>query len=135
MKITLLMTLLFGLIFISAVGAAEKTPTPQQQRMTDCNQQASAKMLKGEERKTFMSQCLKKETTTSQGKALTPQQQKMSDCSKAATAKSLKGDERSTFMSSCLKKARKKGPLALPCSLTSQGLKLASSASGAAQFL
>lgn len=60
MKITLLMTLLFGLIFISAVGAAEKTPTPQQQRMTDCNQQASAKMLKGEERKTFMSQCLKK---------------------------------------------------------------------------
>lgn len=26
MKITLLMTLLFGLIFISAVGAAEKTP-------------------------------------------------------------------------------------------------------------
>lgn len=59
MKITLLMTLLFGLIFISAVGAAEKTPTPQQQRMTDCNQQASAKMLKGEERKTFMSQCLK----------------------------------------------------------------------------
>ncbi|MFO5695517.1 PsiF family protein, partial [Klebsiella pneumoniae] len=59
----------------------------------------------GETHKTFMSQCLKKETTTSQGKALTPQQQKMSDCSKAATAKSLKGDERSTFMSSCLKKA------------------------------
>ncbi len=51
MKITLLMTLLFGLIFISAVGAAEKTPTPQQQRMTDCNQQASAKMLKGESAK------------------------------------------------------------------------------------
>jgi hypothetical protein len=60
MKITLLMTLLFGLIFISAVGAAEKTPTPQQQKMTDCNQQASAKTLKGDERKTFMSQCLKK---------------------------------------------------------------------------
>lgn len=60
MKITLLMTLLFGLIFISAVGAAEKTPTPQQQKMTDCNQQASAKALKGDERKTFMSQCLKK---------------------------------------------------------------------------
>ena len=105
MKITLLMTLLFGLIFISAVGAAEKTPTPQQQKMTDCNQQASAKALKGDERKTFMSQCLKKETTTSQGKALTPQQQKMSDCNRAASAKSLKGDERSTFMSTCLKKA------------------------------
>ncbi len=72
--------------------------------MTDCNQQASAKMLKGEERKTFMSQCLKRDHDLA-GKALTPQQQKMSDCSKAATAKSLKGDERSTFMSSCLKKA------------------------------
>ncbi len=82
-----------------------------------------------------MSQCLKKETTTSQGKALTPQQQKMSDCSKAATAKSLKGDERSTFMSSCLRKPEKKGAHALPCSLTSQGLKPAGSASGAAQFL
>ncbi|MBD3722590.1 hypothetical protein IE978_16765 [Klebsiella pneumoniae] len=104
MKITLLMTLLFGLIFISAVGAAEKTPTPQQQRMTDCNQQASAKMLKGESAKPY-EPVSEKETTTSQGKALTPQQQKMSDCSKAATAKSLKGDERSTFMSSCLKKA------------------------------
>ncbi len=34
--------------------------------MTDCNQQASAKMLKGEERKTFMSQVSEKETTTSQ---------------------------------------------------------------------
>ncbi|PLM37521.1 hypothetical protein CWN40_10530, partial [Klebsiella quasipneumoniae] len=54
---------------------------------------------------TFMSQCLKKETTTPQGKTLTPQQQKMSDCNKAASAKSLKGDERNTFMSSCLKKA------------------------------
>ena len=105
MKITLLMTLLFGLIFISAVGAAEKTPTPQQQKMTDCNQQASAKALKGDERKTIMSQCLKKENTTSQGKAHTPPQHKMSDCNKAASAKSLKGDERSTFMSTCLKKA------------------------------
>ncbi|STT38746.1 phosphate starvation-inducible protein PsiF [Klebsiella pneumoniae] len=72
MKITLLMTLLFGLIFISAVGAAEKTPTPQQQRMTDCNQQASAKMLKGEERKTFMSQCLKKRDHDLAGKGAYP---------------------------------------------------------------
>ncbi len=47
MKITLLMTLLFGLIFISAVGAAENAHSSAA-RMTDCNQQASAKMLKGE---------------------------------------------------------------------------------------
>ena len=40
MKITLLVTLLFGLVFLTTVGAAERTLTPQQQRMTSCNQQA-----------------------------------------------------------------------------------------------
>lgn len=59
MKITLLMTLLFGLIFLTTVGAAEKTLTPQQQRMTTCNQQATAQTLKGDARKTYMSDCLK----------------------------------------------------------------------------
>ena len=34
MKITLLVTLLFGLVFLTTVGAAERTLTPQQQRMT-----------------------------------------------------------------------------------------------------
>ena len=33
MKITLLVTLLFGLVFLTTVGAAERTLTPQQQRM------------------------------------------------------------------------------------------------------
>ena len=59
MKITLLMTLLFGLIFLTTVGAAEKTLTPQQQRMTTCNQQATAQTLKGDARKIYMSDCLK----------------------------------------------------------------------------
>ena len=48
MKITLLVTLLFGLVFLTTVGAAERTLTPQQQRMTSCNQQATAQALKGE---------------------------------------------------------------------------------------
>src|ERR1044072_8171568 len=34
-----------------------KTLTPQQQRMVDCNKQASG--MSGDERKTFMSSCLK----------------------------------------------------------------------------
>lgn len=37
MKITLLVTLLFGLVFLTTVGAAERTLTPQQQRMTSCS--------------------------------------------------------------------------------------------------
>lgn len=59
MKITLLVTLLFGLVFLTTVGAAERTLTPQQQRMTSCNQQATAQALKGDARKTYMSDCLK----------------------------------------------------------------------------
>ncbi|WP_256664610.1 PsiF family protein, partial [Klebsiella grimontii] len=47
MKITLLVTLLFGLVFMTAVSAAEKELTPQQQKMSVCNKEASSKSLKG----------------------------------------------------------------------------------------
>lgn len=104
MKITLLVTLLFGLIFLTTVGAAEKTLTPQQ-RMTTCNQQATAKTLKGDARKTYMSDCLKNSKSAPGEKSLTPQQQKMRECNVQATEQSLKGDDRSKFMSACLKKA------------------------------
>ncbi|EHO4926274.1 phosphate starvation-inducible protein PsiF [Salmonella enterica subsp. enterica serovar Corvallis] len=92
MKITLLVTLLFGLVFLTAVGATEKPLTPQQQRMTACNQQATAQALKGDARKTYLSDCLKNSQSAPGEKSLTPQQ-------------SLKGDDRSKFMSACLKKA------------------------------
>ena len=57
MKITLTVTLAMSLVFAAAANAAEKTP--QQQRMTTCNQEAKTKALKGDERKGFMSNCLK----------------------------------------------------------------------------
>lgn len=40
-----------------AAEAPAKTLTPQQQRMKDCNSQATGK--KGDERRAFMSSCLK----------------------------------------------------------------------------
>ena len=104
MKITLLVTLLFGLVFMTAVSAAEKELAPQQQKMSVCNKEASSKSLKGDERKTFMSSCLKKDGAAQDGKGLTPQQQKMRECNAQATQQSLKGDDRSKFMSACLKK-------------------------------
>ncbi|MGL4724830.1 MAG: phosphate starvation-inducible protein PsiF [Scandinavium sp.] len=104
MKITLLVTLLFGLVFLTTVGAAEKTMTPQQQRMTTCNQQATAKTLKGDARKTYMSDCLKNSSSKPAEKSMTPQQQKMGECNATATQQSLKGDDRKKFMSACLKK-------------------------------
>jgi len=90
-----------SLLALSAGLAAQDAPpkkdlTPQQQRMSTCNTQASGKT--GDDRKTFMSSCLKGEQP-----AKATQQQKMTSCNKDASAKSLKGDERKAFMSSCLK--------------------------------
>jgi hypothetical protein len=83
-----------------AAPAPAKTPTPQQQRMADCNKSAEGK--KGDERKAYMSSCLKGETAAP-AKQLTPQQQKMKDCNAKAGEQQLTGDKRKTLMSTCLK--------------------------------
>jgi hypothetical protein len=68
--------------------------------MADCNKSAEGK--KGDDRKAYMSSCLKGETAAP-AKELTPQQQKMKDCNAKATSQQLTGDKRKTFMSTCLK--------------------------------
>jgi hypothetical protein len=78
---------------------AAKVRTPQQQRMADCNKQATGK--KGVERKAFMSTCLKGGSSMA-APATTPQN-RMKSCNASAKAKSLKGDPRKAYMSSCLK--------------------------------
>ncbi|ATA18802.1 psiF repeat-containing protein [Gibbsiella quercinecans] len=112
MRLITALPLLAGLMLSSNLMAAEhpaKTPSPaqaaQQQRMTDCNQQASGKALKGADRSTFMSTCLKSEGHQTAEKHLTPQQQKMKSCNAEAAKKDLKGEARKTFMGHCLKKA------------------------------
>lgn len=99
LAITLSATLMLGLTS-AAFAADEKKPNSQQERMKVCNSQAGDK--KGDERKAFMSQCLK-------GGAAMPmtQQEKMKKCNADASAKSLKGDERKTFMSECLRAEHK----------------------------
>lgn len=67
--------------------------------MTTCNADASAKSLKGDERKAFMSTCLK----AAPAPAAT-QQEKMKTCNATASTEALKGDARKAFMSDCLKK-------------------------------
>jgi hypothetical protein len=86
-------------ISFGAAHAAETTkkPTTQQQRMKDCNKDATGK--KGDERKAFMSSCLKGEAAPTVG--ANSQQNKMKACNAKAADK--KGDERKQFMSSCLK--------------------------------
>ena len=78
-------------------SAAQKK---QQERMKACNQKAADK--KGEERKTFMSACLKGNDAAVSAKQA-KQQERMKDCNRQAGDKKLKGDERKSFMSACLK--------------------------------
>ena len=68
--------------------------------MKGCNDKATDK--KGEERKTFMSSCLKGEEEGASDKQKT-QQNKMTSCNKEAGEKKMQGDDRKKFMSTCLK--------------------------------
>ena len=82
----------------------------QQQKMTGCNADATAKGLKGADRKTFMKSCLSEKTAAAtSGAAAAPaattgnsQQQKMKTCNADATTKGLKGASRKAFMKDCL---------------------------------
>ncbi|QZI70141.1 PsiF family protein [Pseudomonas protegens] len=94
MKMLRIPLLMVGLLLCSQGFAA----TAQQNKMTTCNAEATAKALKGDERKAFMSTCLKA------APAATTPQERMKTCNADATAKALKGDERKAFMSDCLKK-------------------------------
>ena len=90
MKMLRVPLLLMGVLVCSQGFAA----TAQQNKMTTCNADASAKALKGDERKAFMSTCLKAKPAT--------QQDKMKTCNADAKTKDLKGDERKAFMKECL---------------------------------
>lgn len=96
----------------STAPSAAKPHSAQQQRMVDCNKQATGK--KGDERKAFMSSCLKGQSTAAAPAAAAPaatpaahetQQEKMKSCNADAKTKALKGADRKAFMSSCLKGA------------------------------
>jgi hypothetical protein len=89
------------------LGAALLAPLPralaltaQQERMKECNTEASGKALKGTDRSAFMKTCLSGKGTEQH--AMTSQQEKMKTCNQEAAAKSLKGTDRKHFMSSCL---------------------------------
>lgn len=117
----LLIALCLAVGFASGAYAKdEKAPTAQQSKMATCNKEAGEKTLKGDERKKFMSDCLKANPAAEEAKpaadaakpaaeAAKPEAMKpqtaMAACNKAATGK--KGDERKKFMSECLKA---KGP-------------------------
>lgn len=83
--------------------AAEDGRTKQQELMASCNKLAGAKELKGDDRKKFMSSCLKGEVPAASAPAKSTPQERMTECNRQAGAKELKGDDRKSFMSNCLK--------------------------------
>jgi psiF repeat-containing protein len=111
--------LLTGLAF-----AADETKarSPQAERMTTCNAEARDRKLAGDERRHFMSECLKGHTSStdaapqagkasqrksSEGEAHSSQTEKMKTCNQEAAAKKLQGDDRRHFMSECLRAEKK----------------------------
>lgn len=80
------------------MATAAHAETAQQDKMKECSATASERALKGDERKAFMSDCLKAKPASA-----VSQQDKMKTCNAEAKTKALKGDERKAFMSSCLK--------------------------------
>ena len=122
MKLTTTVLALALVFAAAAAGAAEsgsaKTYSPQQQKMKDCNAQAAGKS--GDERKAFMSNCLKggaakapaanaaapkptasnvADAPTHPVKSLSKQEKKA--CTAQAAGKS--GDERKAVLSACHK--------------------------------
>ena len=94
---------MFAACAVHAADQEKKAPSPaqqaQQERMKACNAEAAAKELKGDERKSFMSDCLSAKSAPGS----TAQQNKMKTCNAEAGSKALKGDARKKFMSECLK--------------------------------
>lgn len=88
--------------FKPGVVKPEDKLRPQQDRMRQCNAQAAEDKLGGDERKAFMSDCLKGKDQPRKP-PLKPQQQRMKDCNATAGEKQLKGPERKAFMSDCLR--------------------------------
>ncbi len=72
----------------------------QQDKMRGCHFEAGKSALQGEERKQFLSKCLKKEH-----KLKTATLKKLEGCHQQADGKKLEDKQHSRFVSSCLKKS------------------------------
>ena len=86
------------LLLIPLASPPAMAATAQQNKMATCNKEAGDK--KGDERKTFMKECLSNKPAGSTAQKV--QQDKMKTCN--TQAQGMKGDERKKFMSDCLKK-------------------------------
>lgn len=92
-----LLAALFATGTATAADAGKPAQKPQAQKMSACATQAKDQGLRGDERKSFMSQCLRTKRS----------QTAMKECSAVAKDKGMRGDDRKGYMRDCLKA---KGP-------------------------
>lgn len=88
---------LFAAGHVVAAEGDKPAPKPQAQKMSACSTQAKDQGLRGDERKSFMSQCLRTKRS----------QTAMQECSTVAKDKGMRGNDRKGYMRDCLKA---KGP-------------------------
>jgi hypothetical protein len=97
LSISAALAIAFSAPAFAADAPASAPKNAQQQKMADCNKQATGK--KGDEHKAFMQSCLSAGGAPAAPTKMT-QQEKMTDCNKQATGKT--GDDRKAFMKTCL---------------------------------
>lgn len=92
-----------GIVATGAVGThGAMAQTTQQQRMKDCNQAAAAGGYKGDQRQSFMSQCLSGSGNAAASTAASPAAAKEKSCTADADAKKLAGAARTSFLKKCV---------------------------------
>ncbi len=82
-----------GLAPVAGAADAAKAPTPQQERMKNCNKEAGEKGLKGDERKGFMKTCLSGKTADAPAAN--------AECQSKAVEKKLAGAAKASFIKKC----------------------------------
>ena len=90
-----------------AAEAPAKHLTPQQQKMATCSHEAGEKALKGDERRAFLSTCLKGDgavaatSTEKSASADAAAQSRKQSCRAEAKRQHLSGEARKTFIVHC----------------------------------
>jgi hypothetical protein len=97
---TWLLPLAAAFAILVAQAPVAQADNSQQEKMTTCNADATAKHLSGDDRKAYMKTCLSAAPASTT--KTNSQQEKMKSCNADATTKGLNGDARKTYMQTCL---------------------------------
>ena len=91
---------------LHARAAVDNQGSSQQDQVKACNDMADNKALKGDDRKNFIQECLKKAGNQQLNEM--SQKDKMNTCKNLADKKNLTGGDRRSFIKDCMNKANPK---------------------------